>query len=150
MVITKFMASTIPTGNVWAQSASWCIMHGDELWSLETIGIRDPVDNLKERELYYEFIKWFEGSICLRKQSGDKIDCEVKELEELPIAAVGMESVPESTTKSEVPVDHSDQEVNPELTEITPVMDVCKFSRVWTTVVASSKWARIKTPSGLF
>ncbi|GFW32575.1 hypothetical protein TNCV_565211 [Trichonephila clavipes] len=50
-------------------------------------------------------------------------------LEELPIAAVGMESVPESTTKSEMSIDHSDQEVNPELTEVTPVMDVYKFSR---------------------
>ncbi|GFX49904.1 DUF5641 domain-containing protein [Trichonephila clavipes] len=32
--------------------------------------------------------------------------------EELPMATVGMERVPELQTKSEVPVDHSDQEVN--------------------------------------
>ncbi|GFY45099.1 hypothetical protein TNIN_172221 [Trichonephila inaurata madagascariensis] len=96
-----------------------------ELCSLETIGIRDSVENLKERELNFEFIKWFESSIWLRKQ--------VFPLEiqpgELPIAAVGMESVPELPTKSEVPVDYSDQEVNPELTEVTPVMKVCKFLR---------------------
>ncbi|GFY37134.1 protein MCM10 homolog [Trichonephila inaurata madagascariensis] len=34
-----------------------------------------------------------------------------------------------SCKKSEVPVDYSDQEVNPELIEVTSVMDVCKFSR---------------------
>ncbi|GFS48679.1 integrase catalytic domain-containing protein [Trichonephila inaurata madagascariensis] len=43
--------------------------------------------------------------------------------EELPIAAVGMEMFPESPTKSEVPVDYSDQEVNPELTEATLVIE---------------------------
>ncbi|GFU65756.1 hypothetical protein TNCV_5058901 [Trichonephila clavipes] len=100
-----------------------------ELGSLETIGIRDPVENLKERELNSEFIKWFKDPTLLGKESGDwqmtKINCEVKEPEELPIAAVVMERVPESPTKS----DYSDQEVNPELTEVTPVIDVCKFSR---------------------
>ncbi|GFX89078.1 transposable element Tc1 transposase [Trichonephila clavipes] len=44
--------------------------------------------------------------------------------EELLIAAVGMEKVPESSTKSKVPIDYSDQEVDPELTEVTPVMDI--------------------------
>ncbi|GFQ79960.1 hypothetical protein TNCT_591721 [Trichonephila clavata] len=43
--------------------------------------------------------------------------------EELPIAAVGMEKVPEPSTLSEVPVAYTDQEVNPELTEVTPAMD---------------------------
>ncbi|GFU53303.1 hypothetical protein TNCV_2953391 [Trichonephila clavipes] len=55
-----------------------------ELWSLETIRLRDPVENLKERELNSEFIKWFESSTWLRKESGDwpmaKIDCEVTEV----------------------------------------------------------------------
>ncbi|GFY46839.1 hypothetical protein TNIN_269821 [Trichonephila inaurata madagascariensis] len=49
--------------------------------------------------------------------------------EELPIAAVGMERVPESPTQSKVPVDYSDQEVNPELTKVTHVMDICRFLR---------------------
>ncbi|GFU89019.1 integrase catalytic domain-containing protein [Trichonephila clavipes] len=50
--------------------------------------------------------------------------------EELLMAAVGMERVSELQIKSEIPVDHSeDQEVNPELTEVTPVMYICKFAR---------------------
>ncbi|GFQ83890.1 hypothetical protein TNCT_669891 [Trichonephila clavata] len=49
--------------------------------------------------------------------------------EELLIAAVGMEKVPEPSTWSEVPVAYTDEEVNPELTEVTPAMDNCKFSR---------------------
>ncbi|GFQ73835.1 hypothetical protein TNCT_601881 [Trichonephila clavata] len=49
--------------------------------------------------------------------------------EELPIAAVGMERVPEPSNLSEVPVAYTDEEVNPELTEVTPAMDSCKFSR---------------------
>ncbi|GFX49905.1 putative RNA-directed DNA polymerase from transposon X-element [Trichonephila clavipes] len=55
-----------------------------ELWSLETIGIRDPVENLKERELNFEFIKWFKSPTWLKKDSGNwpitKIDCEVIEV----------------------------------------------------------------------
>ncbi|GFY60423.1 hypothetical protein TNIN_380001 [Trichonephila inaurata madagascariensis] len=49
--------------------------------------------------------------------------------DELPIATVGMERIPELPTMSEMPVDYSDREVNPKLTEVTPVMDVCKLSR---------------------
>ncbi|GFR28946.1 integrase catalytic domain-containing protein [Trichonephila clavata] len=49
--------------------------------------------------------------------------------EELPNAAVGMKRVPEPSTLSEVPEAYTDEEVNPELTEITPAMDSCKFSR---------------------
>ncbi|GFR21777.1 hypothetical protein TNCT_76681 [Trichonephila clavata] len=49
--------------------------------------------------------------------------------EELPIAAVGMGMVPEPSTLSEVPVAYTDEEVHPELTEVTPAMDSCKFSR---------------------
>ncbi|GFS58076.1 hypothetical protein TNIN_461061 [Trichonephila inaurata madagascariensis] len=37
-------------------------------WSLETIRIRDPVENLKERELNSEFIKRFEGSTWLYRE----------------------------------------------------------------------------------
>ncbi|GFY62845.1 hypothetical protein TNIN_429061 [Trichonephila inaurata madagascariensis] len=48
--------------------------------------------------------------------------------DEFPIATVDLERVPESPTKSEMPVDYSDREVNPKLTEVTPVMDVCKLS----------------------
>ncbi|GFX94870.1 hypothetical protein TNCV_2379431 [Trichonephila clavipes] len=69
-----------------------------KLWSLETIGIRDPVENLNERELNSKFHK---------------------KPEELLIAAVGMEKVLESSIKSEVPVAYTDQEVNPKLTEVT-------------------------------
>ncbi|GFR19825.1 integrase catalytic domain-containing protein, partial [Trichonephila clavata] len=49
--------------------------------------------------------------------------------EELPIAIVGMERVPEPSTLSEVPVAYTGEEVNPELTEVNPAMDSCKFSR---------------------
>ncbi|GFR16339.1 hypothetical protein TNCT_260431 [Trichonephila clavata] len=49
--------------------------------------------------------------------------------EELPVAAVVMESVPEPSTLSEVPVAYTYEEVNPELIEVTPAMDICKFSR---------------------
>ncbi|GFU89017.1 hypothetical protein TNCV_2894651 [Trichonephila clavipes] len=55
-----------------------------ELLSLETIRIRDLVENLKESELNSEFIKCFKDPTWLRKESGDwpmtKIDCEVKEV----------------------------------------------------------------------
>ncbi|GFY53536.1 DUF1758 domain-containing protein [Trichonephila inaurata madagascariensis] len=34
-----------------------------ELWSLETIGIRDPVENLKGKELNSEYIKRFENEL---------------------------------------------------------------------------------------
>ncbi|GFQ76783.1 DUF5641 domain-containing protein [Trichonephila clavata] len=43
--------------------------------------------------------------------------------EELPIATVGMERVPEPSTLSEVPVAYTGEEVNPELTEVNPAMD---------------------------
>ncbi|GFQ95145.1 integrase catalytic domain-containing protein [Trichonephila clavata] len=49
--------------------------------------------------------------------------------EELPIAAVGMERVPEPSNLTEIRVAYTDEEVNPELTEVTPAMDSCKFSR---------------------
>ncbi|GFR07107.1 hypothetical protein TNCT_260481, partial [Trichonephila clavata] len=34
-----------------------------------------------------------------------------------------MEGVPEPSSLSEVPVAYTDEEVNPELTEVTPAMD---------------------------
>ncbi|GFQ85380.1 integrase catalytic domain-containing protein [Trichonephila clavata] len=37
--------------------------------------------------------------------------------------------VPEPSSLSEVPVAYTDEEVNPELTEVTPAMDSCKFAR---------------------
>ncbi|GFR17243.1 hypothetical protein TNCT_318041 [Trichonephila clavata] len=49
--------------------------------------------------------------------------------EELPIADVGMEGVPEPSSLSEVPVAYTDEEVNPELTELTPSIDSCMFAR---------------------
>ncbi|GFQ65233.1 hypothetical protein TNCT_87851 [Trichonephila clavata] len=50
--------------------------------------------------------------------------------EELPIAAVGTERVPEPSTLSEVPVAYTDEEVKPELIEVIPAMDSCKFASV--------------------
>ncbi|GFY56423.1 hypothetical protein TNIN_381071 [Trichonephila inaurata madagascariensis] len=49
--------------------------------------------------------------------------------EELPIAAVRMEKIPESSTTSDAPVAYTGLEVIPELTEVTPAMGSCKFSR---------------------
>ncbi|GFY64344.1 hypothetical protein TNIN_293971 [Trichonephila inaurata madagascariensis] len=43
--------------------------------------------------------------------------------EEPPIAAVGTGKVSEPSTRSEVPVAYTDQEVNPELTKVTPLID---------------------------
>ncbi|GFR15602.1 protein LTV1 [Trichonephila clavata] len=43
--------------------------------------------------------------------------------EELPIADVGMEGVPEPSSLSEVQVAYTDEEVNPELSEVTLAMD---------------------------
>ncbi|GFR33208.1 hypothetical protein TNCT_13861 [Trichonephila clavata] len=59
--------------------------------------------------------------------------------EELPIATVGMEKVPEPSTSSEVPVAYTDQEVNPELTEVTPAMDSCKFPRCGRKIIPPQK-----------
>ncbi|GFQ80759.1 hypothetical protein TNCT_231201 [Trichonephila clavata] len=45
-----------------------------------------------------------------------------------------MEKVPEPSTLSEVPVAYTDEEVNPELTEVTPAMDSWKWrpvQQVW-------------------
>ncbi|GFY66183.1 hypothetical protein TNIN_126281 [Trichonephila inaurata madagascariensis] len=49
--------------------------------------------------------------------------------EELPIAAVLMEKIPESSTTSDAPIAYTGPEVIPELTEVTPAMGNCKFSR---------------------
>ncbi|GFQ67791.1 integrase catalytic domain-containing protein [Trichonephila clavata] len=102
------------------------------------------VENPNKKRLYWSLAKVLE---LLQGRDGNirtlKLKCGNAEIirpvqrlfpleiqpEELPIAAVGMERVPELSTLSEVPVAYTDEEVNPELTEVTPVMDSCKFSR---------------------
>ncbi|GFR06711.1 hypothetical protein TNCT_704061 [Trichonephila clavata] len=78
------------------------------------------VENPNKKRLYWPLAKVLE---LLPGRDGNirtlKLKCDVR-----------MEGVPEPSSLSEVPVAYTDEEVNPELTEVTSAMDSCKFASV--------------------